>query len=229
MAAAPEHGFVLVHGAWHGSWCWERVLKLLSERGVKASAPCLSGVGERVKEVTASTNISTHVADVVKACEPYSRVTLVGHSYAGLVITPACDALSEKLDSLVYLDAFLPANGQCGFDLMKKAYGDHWREKANGGLLVPPMLTMKSMGVDDPALDKKLTGHPLATMEEKIAFDEAKWSKVKKRYLRCKKYSGFGPTATRAKTLGFEVEEIDSGHDAMLAAPQALVDALLRA
>ena len=65
-------------------------------------------------------------------------------------------------------------------------------------------------------------------MEAKVTFDEAKWSKVKKRYLRCKRYAGFGPTAARAKTLGFEVEELDCGHDAMLAAPDALVDALLR-
>jgi pimeloyl-ACP methyl ester carboxylesterase len=227
-AAAPDHGVVLVHGAWHGSWCWARVVELLAARGVKASAPCLTGVGERVKEVSASTTLATHVDDVVKACAAFSRVTLVGHSYAGLVITPACDALAEKLDALVYLDAFLPANGQSGFDLMKKSFGDHWRERAKGGLLVPPMLSAKSMGVDDPKVDAKLTGHPLATMEAKVTFDEAKWSKVKKRYLRCNRYAGFGPTAARAKTLGFEVEELDCGHDAMLAAPEALVDALLR-
>ena len=110
----PKPTIVLVHGAWHGSWCWARVVELLAARGVKAVAPCLAGVGERVKEVSASTTLSTHVDDVVKACAAFSRVTLVGHSYAGLVITPACDELAEKLDALVYLDAFLPANGQSG-------------------------------------------------------------------------------------------------------------------
>lgn len=227
-AAVPEHGVVLVHGAWHGRWCWARVVELLTARGVKADAPCLTGVGERVSEVSARTTLATHVDDVVQACAKFSRVTLVGHSYAGLVITQACDALVQKLDSLVYLDAFLPANGQAGFDLMKKSFGDHWRERAKGGLLVPPMLSAKAMGVDDPSVDAKLTGQPLATMEAKVTFDETKWAKVRKRYLRCARYAGFGPTAARAKTLGFAVEELDCGHDAMLAAPELLVDALLR-
>lgn len=227
-AAAPafaqngSHGFVLVHGAWHGGWCWDAVIKKLGKRAV---APTLTGLAERARELTPEVNLSTHVMDVVGTCANFERVTLVGHSYAGLVITAALDALSEKIERLVYLDAFLPANGQTGFDLMKKEYGQHWREKAKSGA-VPPMLSAKAMGIDDPKLarevDAKLTPHPIATFESKVQFDEATWKRVKKTYIRCARYAGFGPTAQRAKTLGLDVRELDCGHDAMLAAPEAL-------
>lgn len=227
FAQSGSHGFVLVHGAWHGGWCWDAVMKKLKQPSV---APTLTGLAERARELKPDINLSTHVMDVVGASANFDRITLVGHSYGGLVITAALDALSEKIDRLVYLDAFLPANGQTGFDLMKKEYGQHWREKSKNGA-VPPMLSAKAMGIDDVKLakivDAKLTPHPLATFESKVQFDEATWKRVKKTYIRCAKYSGFGPTAQRAKTLGLDVHEIDCGHDAMLAAPDALSKLLM--
>ncbi len=232
-AAGTSHGIVLVHGAWHGGWCWDAVVKGLAALGHVAVAPTLTGLAEREKELNAQTTLATHVADVVEAAAQFDRVVLVGHSYAGLVITQAVDPLGKKLERLVYLDAFLPAVGQSGFDLMKKAYGDHWKEKAAGGLSVPPMLSAKAMGVLDEkqakAVDARLTPHPLATFEAKVQFDEAAWKAVPRTYLRCAKYAGFGPTAERAKTLGLDVVQLDAGHDAMLAAPGALVAAIDRA
>lgn len=239
MAAHADEGFekgttfILIHGAWHGAWCWDAVLKGLAAKQRQAIAITLTGVAERAKELSASVNLTTHVDDVVKVCERLEKVVLVGHSYGGLVISGCVDRLAPKIERLVYLDAFLPEPGQCGFDLMKKQYGDHWKEKAAGGPGVPPMLSAKSMGVIDEkqakAVDARLTPHPIATFEEKVQFDLAKWKALKKTYLRAKKYSGFGPTAARAKTLGLDVEEIDSGHDVMLANPEALVAALDRA
>lgn len=235
VASAAEAGvtFILIHGAWHGGWCWDEVVKGLASKGRRALAPTLTGVAERAKELSASVTLTTHIDDVVKVCEPLERVVLVGHSYGGLVISGCVDRLAPKIERLVYLDAFLPEPGQCGFDLMKKQYGDHWKEKAAGGPGVPPMLSAKAMGVTDEKrakeVDARLTPHPIATFEEKVQFDKEKWKALKKTYLRAKKYSGFGPTAARAKTLGLEVEELDAGHDVMLAAPEALVAALDRA
>ncbi|MFO0597549.1 MAG: alpha/beta hydrolase family protein [Myxococcaceae bacterium] len=231
-AGKTEPTFVLVHGAWHGGWCWAEVIALLKERGHTAVAPTLTGLAERAKELSAEVNLTTHVDDVVKACDGLEHVILVGHSYGGLVISAAVDRLAPKLDRLVYLDAFLPEPGQCGFDLMKKEYGQHWKERAKGGPGVPPMLSAKAMGVTDEKrakeVDAKLTPHPLATFEEKVQFDLEKWKGLKKSYLRAAKYSGFGPTAVRAKKEGLEVQELDSGHDVMLAAPAALAAALDR-
>ncbi len=228
VSRASSRGFVLVHGAWHGGWCWDEVVKKL---GAPAVAPTLTGLAERARELNADVNLSTHVMDVVGACANFDRVVLVGHSYAGLVITAALDALSEKVERLVYLDAFLPANGQTGFDLMKPEYAANWRAKAKHGA-VPPMLSAKAMGIDDVKLakrvDARLTPHPIATFESKVSFDEATWKRTKKTYIRCAKYAGFGPTAARAKSLGLEVLELASGHDAMLAAPGALAAMLVR-
>lgn len=225
-AQTGSHGFVLVHGAWHGGWCWDEVIKKL---GKPAVAPTLTGLAERARELTADVNLTTHVMDVVASCANFERITLVGHSYGGLVITAALDALREKIERLVYLDAFLPSNGQTGFDLMKKEYGARWKEKAKNGA-VPPMLSAKAMGIDDVKLakivDAKLTPHPVATFESKVQFDEATWKRVKKSYIHCSRYSGFGPTSQRAKTLGLEVHELDCGHDAMLVAPDALSNLL---
>jgi pimeloyl-ACP methyl ester carboxylesterase len=229
--AAPT--LVLIHGAWHGGWCWDAVVRGLEAKGRAAIAPTLTGLAERAKELSATVNLSTHVDDVVQACAALSRVVLVGHSYAGLVISGCVDRLpASKLTRLVYLDAFLPEPGQCGFDLMKKEYGQHWRERAKGGPGVPPMLSAKQMGVLDEKrakqVDAKLTPHPIGTFEEKVQFDLERWKALPKTYLRAKKYSGFGPTAARAKTLGLRVEELDAGHDVMLAAPEALVATLDR-
>lgn len=222
--------FVLVHGAWHGGWCWKDVAEGLQKLGHDVRAPTLTGLSERAKELSASVNLSTHIADVVAAAGEASRLVLVGHSYGGLVISGAVPALSGRIEHLVYLDAFLPEPGQTGFDLMKKEYGQRWRERAKGGPGVPPMLSAKAMGVLDEkqakAVDAKLTPHPLATFEEKVQFDVTEWKGLRKHYIRAAKYSGFGPTAARAKTLGLSVSEIDCGHDVMLAAPNELVNSL---
>lgn len=231
QAANAPSRVVLIHGAWHGGWCWDTVVKGLKAQGHDVVAPTLTGLAERAIELNAAVNLSTHVDDAVKAAGDASQVVLVGHSYGGLVISAAVDRLGARLSQLVYLDAFLPEPGQCGFDLMKKEYGQHWKERAKGGPGVPPMLSAKAMGVpekDQKAVDARLTPHPLATFEEKVQFDLEAWKRVKKHYLRAAKYSGFGPTAARAKTLGLEVSELDCGHDVMLAAPEALVASLDR-
>lgn len=229
-AQIPKKTIILVHGAWHGGWCWKEVAEALTKRGHDVRAPTLTGVSERAKELSASVNVSTHVADVVAAAGEASRLVLVGHSYGGLVISGAVTPLAGRIEHLVYLDAFLPEPGQTGFDLMKKEYGQRWRERAKGGPGVPPMLSAKAMGVLDEkqakAVDAKLTPHPIATFEEKVEFDLAAWKALRKHYIRAGKYSGFGPTAARAKTLGLDVSEIDCGHDVMLAKPIELANKL---
>lgn len=226
----PPKTFILVHGAWHGGWCWKEVAEGLKKLGHDVRAPTLTGLSERSKELNASVNLSTHIADVVAAAGDASRLILVGHSYGGLVISGAVTPLAGRIVHLVYLDAFLPEPGQTGFDLMKKEYGQRWRERAKGGPGVPPMLSAKAMGVLDEkqakAVDAKLTPHPIATFEEKVQFDLTEWKSLRRHYLRAAKYSGFGPTAARAKTLGLSVSEIDCGHDVMLAAPNELVNSL---
>jgi pimeloyl-ACP methyl ester carboxylesterase len=105
--------FVLVHGAWIGGWYWRPIAQKLRKAGHEAYAPTLTGLGERIHLMSPSINLDTHVTDVVNVIkeEGLSDVVLVGHSYGGMVVTGVADALPDKITSLVYLDAFVPNNG----------------------------------------------------------------------------------------------------------------------
>jgi pimeloyl-ACP methyl ester carboxylesterase len=240
LSAAAGEGagrvFVLVHGSWHGGWCWRDVERRLRALGHVVFAPTLTGLAERAHLLSRDVKLSTHVDDVARLIEveELERVCLVGHSYGGLVITHAAMKVVPRLFELVYLDAFVPSSGQTGFELMQAKYSASWKKRAEAegeGFRIPPMMDAKSMGITDAKkaawVDKKLTAHPIGTYEERLTFDEAAWGRLSRRYLRCKAFGGFGPTAERARKLGFPVQELDCGHDAMVADPEGLTKALL--
>ena len=112
--------FVLVHGAWHGGWCWKRVRPLLESRGHLVFTPTLTGLGERSHLLARETGLETHIADVVNVIrwEELSEVVLCGHSYGGMVISGVADRVPDRIRSLVYLDAFVPSDGQSLFDFL---------------------------------------------------------------------------------------------------------------
>jgi pimeloyl-ACP methyl ester carboxylesterase len=105
--------FVLVHGAWHGGWCYARVARLLRAAGHDVYTPTLTGVGERAHLAALSMTLTTHVRDIVNVLEyeNLSDVILCGHSYGGMVITGVAAAAGERIRTLFYLDAFLPEDG----------------------------------------------------------------------------------------------------------------------
>src|SRR5271157_4298241 len=106
--------FVLVHGAWHGSWCWKRVRRLLQAKGHDVFTPTLTGVADRSHLMSREVNLETHILDVVNLIrwEELSDIVLCGHSYGGAVVTGAADRVPDRIRSLVYLDAFVPENGE---------------------------------------------------------------------------------------------------------------------
>ncbi|HWM88263.1 MAG TPA: alpha/beta fold hydrolase [Kofleriaceae bacterium] len=112
--------FVLVHPAWFGGWCWKKLAPLLEARGHQVYRPTLTGLGERAHLARREVGLDTHVEDVVQVIEfeDLSRVILVGNSSAGLVITGVADRAPERVAQVVYLDAFVPDDGQCVFDLV---------------------------------------------------------------------------------------------------------------
>jgi pimeloyl-ACP methyl ester carboxylesterase len=111
---------VLVHGAWSGSWVWARVAKALRARGAEVHTPSLTGVGERVHLASPEIDLETHVLDVLNVLryEALSDVVLVGHSYGGMVVTGVADRAPERGAALVYLDAFVPQDGEALADLL---------------------------------------------------------------------------------------------------------------
>src|SRR5271155_1140249 len=106
--------FVLVHGAWHGSWCWKRVRHALQAQGHNVFTPTLTGVGERSHLLSPDVNLDTHITDVVNLIrwEELSDVVLCGHSYGGCVVTGVADRLPNRISAMGYLDAFNPEGGE---------------------------------------------------------------------------------------------------------------------
>jgi len=111
-AQIEPRNFVLVHGAWHGGWCWRRVADRLERKGHKVYAPSLTGLGDRSHLIATRPTVTTHIDDIANIIrfEDLQRVVLVGHSYGGLVISGVAEKVQPQLASVVFLDAFVPAN-----------------------------------------------------------------------------------------------------------------------
>ncbi len=147
--------FVLVHGAWHGGWCWQRVARLLRAAGHDVYTPTLTGLGERAHLLSPAIGLDTHIKDILGVLfyEDLRDVVLVGHSYAGMVITGVAEQTAKRLRHLVYLDAFVPWEGQSLLDLMGETEALIVRERAardGDGWCVPP-LPLEAFGVTKPA------------------------------------------------------------------------------
>ena len=122
--------FVLVHGAWHGGWCYKRVARLLRQAGHEVYTPTLTGLGERAHLINRAIDLDTHVQDIVGVicCEELSDVVLCGHSYGGMVITGVAEQIAAKIRSLVYLDAFVPENGKSLMDYLPAQQSGQMRD-----------------------------------------------------------------------------------------------------
>src|SRR5579859_8039698 len=165
--------FVLVHGAWHGGWCWQKVVPFLAAAGHGVYAPTLTGLAERAAELSADVGLDTHIEDVVGLLQKQDLhdVILVGHSYGGMVITGVVDAVPERIAHLVYLDTFVPRDGESLADVapipiyvlrkQAQAHGDGWRVNPLGtyGVTTEP---------DRSWVLSKLTPQPLKTLEQPL-------------------------------------------------------------
>src|SRR5262249_21851214 len=168
--------FVLVHGAWHGGWCWLRVARLLRDAAHEGYTPTLTGLGERAHLAGPEIDLETHVQDVVGMleAEELRNVILVGHSYAGLVVGGVAARAGNRVSQLVYLDAFVPESGKSLLDYLG-ARADAIRESARtvgDGWRVPPF-PPERFGVtsqrDRDSLQRRLVPQPLKSFEQPLA------------------------------------------------------------
>jgi len=229
------HTFVLVHGAWHGGWCWRRVADLLERGGHKVFTPTLTGLGERSHLLRAGINVSTHVADVVNVLkwERLAGVVLCGHSYGGLVVSGVAELMAPAIGSIVFLDAFLPENG----DSMAALTSDAVREQLKGAtergeLGVPPRPAAAFLvnEKDRAWVDAMCVPQPIGTMTEKMALTGARERIAKKSYIRAAAYPnpGFDKAYARVKADGaWRTYEVTGGHDVMVDMPERLTEILL--
>ncbi|GIG86994.1 alpha/beta hydrolase family protein [Plantactinospora endophytica] len=230
--------FVLVHGAWHGGWCWRRVTPLLRAAGHEVLTPTLTGVGDRAHLVSPLVGLETHIEDVVRCVDAETdadgEVVLVGHSYAGLVVTGVADRRPAKVSRRIYLDAFLPFDGESGIGLLPEKVAGHYRESIAGaghGWLIPPR-SLQVLGVTEPDdlawLTPRLTPHPWRSYTEPLRIGTAV-DEVPGAFVECVDWMRvFTPYAERARERGWPVVELPTGHEAMVTAPRALAEALLR-
>jgi pimeloyl-ACP methyl ester carboxylesterase len=227
--------FVLVHGAWHGGWVWQRIVPSLRAAGHEVHAPTLTGVSDRAHLLNPQVGLSTHVQDVVALLEAHDAhdVVLVGHSYAGLVITGVADRVPERLARRVHLDAFVGADGDAAIDLLPASVASHYRESVAGpgfGWLIP-VRSLAKLGVTDEAdvdwLTPRLTPHPWLTYTEPLRL-MGKFDQVPATFIECVDWMRvFTPQAEKAAAKGWPVHEIATGHEAMVTAPDELAALLL--
>jgi pimeloyl-ACP methyl ester carboxylesterase len=234
--------FVLLHGGWHGAWCWERVVPLLRAAGHEVLAPTLTGLGDRAHLASRDVGLSTHVAEVASLLEEQdvSGVVLVGHSYTGLVIAGVAERVPDRVAQLVYLDAFVPQEGATLFDLLPAArvavFEQAAREHGDGWLVPLPWdVALDGWGVTDEEdrrwMTPLLTPQPLATFQE-AAGPCSVAERLPRTFVHCTvKPTGdsFAPFAEAAarEGSGWRLLTIDAGHDAMVTAPDALARTLL--
>jgi pimeloyl-ACP methyl ester carboxylesterase len=229
--------FILIHGAGTGGWLWDQVADRLRRTGHVVHAPTLVGVGERVAEGGPATDVSTHVDEVVGLAEKngVDHGVLVGFSYGGLVIAAAADEMPDRVAELVFVDAFVPQPGKSMLDLlpppvrasMEASAEDGWRRRP------APIATVGGIGAMEPGVDESqvLTvlerrgPHPIGTYRQVFQEPFQRSQAVPRRYISCTDKPSGDPllmTAAFLRAAGWRVQDLPTGHFAMLTMPSRL-------
>lgn len=228
--------YVLVHGAWRGSWIWKRVRRELHACGHEVFTPTLTGVGERCHLLSRQVNLETHVTDVIDLIrwEELSDVVLCGHSYGGCVVSSVADRVPEKIGALVYIDAFVPENGQSLHDTLPPEVRNEQIEgaiKFGEGWKTPP-IPAEAFNVnvrDREWVDRQSTPHPLACFQQPLILTGAINRIGNIIYILANGWSPspFPQFRDKAKARGWKTLTLECGHDVMLDQPQELTRILL--
>jgi pimeloyl-ACP methyl ester carboxylesterase len=223
--------FVVCHGAWSAAWAWKKVRPLLRTAGHEVFTPTYTGLGERAHQVCRSINLETHIGDVLAVldCEDLRDVVLVGHSYGGMVATGVADRAAERIAKLIYLDAFVPDNGQSAFDLLPASARASRREGARthgDGWLLPPNPPPPDTSPEDVAwITPRRRWQPIETFSQALVLTGA-GAHVPRHYIYCTRIAPddtFGQFARRFRPdPAWKVFEIDASHSPNVTAPEAL-------
>lgn len=230
--------FVLVHGAWHGGWCWARVAPRLRAAGHEVHTPTMTGFGERSHLLSPDVGLSLNVTDIANVLEweDLRDVVLVGASYAGMVTTSVADRMPERIAALVYMNAFIAADGVAQNDLLPD-----WRREMieteiasdpDAWRMPPPEPAL--IGVTDPAdaawIAAKMTVQSATTFREKARITGTHEAVDNRTYIRATGYrnSTFDATLEAYKAHPrWRAEVLDTSHDAMITAADDIVRILL--
>lgn len=229
--------FVLIHGAWHGSWFWKRVRPHLSAQGHSVFAPTLTGLADRSHLLMPEVGLRTHVADVCNllAYEELGDVVLVGHSYGGIIARHVADAMAERVRSLVFLDAFVTEDRRPLSDYLPDG-GAQFREQAERygeGWKIPP-IPASNFGLRDAEdvawVDSLCTMHPLSTVLEPAFLSGACDTVAKIQYVLSTGFPGpFSQFHDYAKEMNWQLATLPCGHEVALDMPEELTNLLIQA
>ncbi|MDP3161489.1 MAG: alpha/beta hydrolase [Reyranella sp.] len=228
---------VLAHGAWSAAWAWKKMRPLFRAAGHDFFSPTYTGLGERAHLARPEVDLSTHIQDVLAVLEfeNLTDVTLLGHSYGGMVATGVADKARERIARIVYIDAFAPNDGQSLFDLVgPKAEGnmragaakdgDGWQLPINP---MPPDTAPEDVAWASP----RRRPQPIRTFEQKLKL-ESKEPPLPRHYIYATRNGPgdvFRQFSTRAKSeAGWKSYELDCSHNPHITCPDALMALLTR-
>jgi pimeloyl-ACP methyl ester carboxylesterase len=226
---------VLAHGGWSAAWAWKKVRPLVAAAGHQFFTPTYTGLGERAHLANPSNDLETHIQDVLSVLkfEDLREVVLIGHSYGGMVATGVADRARDRIARLIYLDAFVPTNGQALIDLVPPAErqrlldsvktGDGWRVTPNP---IPPDTSPEDLAW----ITKFRMPQSVKCFEQPLQL-QAELG-LPRTYIHCTRYADKKPFAQFASRAhgkpGWQSFELDASHSPNITAPVALVDVLER-
>ncbi|MFZ0424395.1 MAG: alpha/beta fold hydrolase [Xanthobacteraceae bacterium] len=229
--------FVLVHGAYHGGWCWRRVADILEQHGHKVYAPSLTGNGDRSHLLSKDVVLDTQIADIANLVtwEDLKDICLVAHSFGGWPASGALEHIHDRTAAIVWLDAFMPQDGQKGTDYVSEYSRKAMEEavaKGEPGRKPPPAKTFSQSEKDYAWIDSKLSQQPNGVATQPIKLSGKRDAIAKKTYIRAPKYpqAAFDKALTDCKADNSWQTFVNdtTGHDVMIDQPEWLADLLLK-
>jgi pimeloyl-ACP methyl ester carboxylesterase len=220
--------FVICHGAWGGGWSWRKMRPLLRDGGHEVFTPTYTGLGERAHLAHPMIDLETHIQDILAVIryEDLHGIVLVGHSYGGMVATGVADRVPERLAHLVYLDAFVPEDGQSLDDLTNSTPGEPIE-----GWLRPPRPAAPDTSPEDLAWAASRRRHqPSRCFMQKLRLSQAT-PPVPRTYIHCTKKQGHDNFTQFAERFGkdpaWRFQTVETSHSPNITAPELLAAALL--
>jgi len=222
--------FLVCHGAWSAGWAWKKMHPLMNAAGHRLITPTYTGLGEREHLANPSIDLETHIQDILNVIkyEDLRDIVLIGHSYGGMVATGVADRARDRIAQLIYLDAFVPEDGQSLLDLNEPARS-HMQELARtgDGWRAPPNPTPPDTSPADVEwLSERRVPMPIKCFEMKLKLQGSALT-LPRSYIyatRTTPADTFGAFAARAKSEpGWRYYEIDASHSPAVTAPDALM------
>ena len=230
--------FLLIHGAWHGGWVWNEISEILRYQRYSVSTPTLTGLGEKKHLLSSKITIETFIEDVVNHIifENLNNIILVGHSFAGSVISGVADRLKDRIQKLIYFDAMILIDGQKPFDITPKETVEQRIELAKkfGNNILIPAPSADAFGVFDIKksllLEEKLTPHPLSAFQSKLILKNEVGNGIPLSYIFCTKpiYKSLESSREVVRKMKWPIFELNAGHDAMLTHPKETLNLLMK-